>query len=582
MTTRHRFRRASLALTGWLALSLPLGGAAVAQTAEGTDLFVDRIDIDVVNVEVVVTDRDGNRIAGLEADDFELYENGEPVEITNFYAAAGEDRVLSGLDRDRDMVAGEVVELAPVPEDQRLHLAVYIDHFNLSPAGQTTAIQQLEAFLTDRIFQGDRVMLMGHDGSGVDTVTGFTEDPAEISRGLAELARQATHRQVVNSQLRETMRNMRAPAADPTDPQARVRDSYAFVRSYVAQINQEVQRSTEALGTAIKSLSGVPGRRALVYVGEGMEQRPGEELYQFLQDLYGLELVMSIGVNPILEPAANNQAFAFREVIREANASQVTMFTVSPKGSAAGYGLSPENAEGGAGPAGSVGLDQVRDLNYSDPIYDMAEGTGGRAIVNTANLDETLAEAARDFDVYYSLGYRPAHGGDGNYHKLEVRVKEPRLKVRHRSGYLDKPEIARVADRTFSSLLIDAEANPLGVVVEFGEAEKAGRKRYEVPVLIRIPFDQVTFLPQGASHEGRLRFFVVVRDDEGRTSDLQEIPYPLTLTADQLTSAAGREIGYVTKLLLREGTPKVAIGVWDELSGEESFVHKSVLVDGRG
>ena len=44
------------------------------------------------------------------------------------------------------------------------------------------------------------------------------------------------------------------------------------------------------------------------------------------------------------------------------------------------------------------------------------------------------ADMARDFDSFYSLGYRSRHGGDGKYHRIDVRVKGEKIDVRHRTG----------------------------------------------------------------------------------------------------------------------------------------------------
>ena len=77
------------ALLGLYSCLLTLGatpaGPAVAQEGEGST-FVDRVDVHIVNVEVFVTDKKGRSVPGLTVDDFEIYENGRPHEITNFYA----------------------------------------------------------------------------------------------------------------------------------------------------------------------------------------------------------------------------------------------------------------------------------------------------------------------------------------------------------------------------------------------------------------------------------------------------------------------------------------------------------------
>ena len=51
-------------------------------------IFSGTTDVNVVNVDVVVTDKQGKPVSGLGVDDFQLFENGKPVEISNFYAAA--------------------------------------------------------------------------------------------------------------------------------------------------------------------------------------------------------------------------------------------------------------------------------------------------------------------------------------------------------------------------------------------------------------------------------------------------------------------------------------------------------------
>ncbi|HEX8154352.1 MAG TPA: hypothetical protein VF698_14555, partial [Thermoanaerobaculia bacterium] len=57
--------------------------------AEDNQKLMEVIDVRVINVDVVVTDRKGNPITGLTKDDFEILENGVPKVITNFYEVEG-------------------------------------------------------------------------------------------------------------------------------------------------------------------------------------------------------------------------------------------------------------------------------------------------------------------------------------------------------------------------------------------------------------------------------------------------------------------------------------------------------------
>src|SRR5687768_16681677 len=53
------------------------------------ETFIETINVRVVNVDVYVTDKQGNRVRGLQQEDFEIRENGKPIQITNFYAVDG-------------------------------------------------------------------------------------------------------------------------------------------------------------------------------------------------------------------------------------------------------------------------------------------------------------------------------------------------------------------------------------------------------------------------------------------------------------------------------------------------------------
>ena len=98
--------------------------------------------------------------------------------------------------------------------------------------------------------------------------------------------------------------------------------------------------------------------------------------------------------------------------------------------------------------------------------------------------------------------------------------------------------------------------------------------------MVRIPIREISLLPQGETEEGRLRIYLVVKDEEG-ISAIHDEPYPVSIPRDLVAEARGREIGYSVRLKVRPGTPTVAVGVWDELSGVESFVHQRARVGKR-
>src|ERR1051325_654630 len=65
------------------------------QPAAEVPKLVESVDVRVINIDVVVTDRKGNRVTGLSKDAFELYETGVQKPISNFYEVAAEPKAVT-------------------------------------------------------------------------------------------------------------------------------------------------------------------------------------------------------------------------------------------------------------------------------------------------------------------------------------------------------------------------------------------------------------------------------------------------------------------------------------------------------
>jgi hypothetical protein len=65
-----------------LLFALPL--PAAAQTTPVIPHAGESIEVSIVNVDTVVTDKQGRRVHGLRKEDFEVYENGFRQPVTNY------------------------------------------------------------------------------------------------------------------------------------------------------------------------------------------------------------------------------------------------------------------------------------------------------------------------------------------------------------------------------------------------------------------------------------------------------------------------------------------------------------------
>ena len=181
-----------------IAASLALPGlAALAQEAQVAqdEVFTETVQVNVVNVDVYVADKNGVPVTGLGRDDFEILEDGRPQRISNFFAFEGR-RPVGQPDQEQtdpeeegtappSAVPGRVAP-PPVPEEQRLSLVVYIDNFNIRPFNRNRVFRRLREFLHQSVEPGDRVMLVSYDRS-LHIRQPFTSEPALVSSALFDM-----------------------------------------------------------------------------------------------------------------------------------------------------------------------------------------------------------------------------------------------------------------------------------------------------------------------------------------------------------------------------------------------------------
>jgi hypothetical protein len=210
----------------------------------------------------------------------------------------------------------------------------------------------------------------------------------------------------------------------------------------------------------------------------------------------------------------------------------------------------------------------------------MADDTGGQAILNRNDLLPALRKVADDFQTYYSIGYTPDHTGDGQFYTLAVQVKRAGVRLRHRSGYRDKSANASMSEGVRAALTHAVDDNPLGVVVEIGEESVSDSERFLVPIQVTIPLGEVVLLPDGAVIRGRLRLFLVAMDEEGRTTEVLEIPSEIEFP-DGDTEGLPDYWRFSTNLRMRGGQHTIALGVRDELGAVSAFTTHTLAVGDR-
>jgi len=545
---------------------------------EQEETFFESIDVQVVNVEVFVTDRQGKRVPGLTRDDFEILEDGKPVEISNFYAV---DAGRGELPETETPAAPAPAAPRPehsgeIPPEQRLHLAIVIDDLTLAPQSRNRLLQSLEKEVLPRLRPDDFAMVAVIGGSSVSIVQGLTADPAQIRTALEEATRSAPQGTARMMDKREMLSRIDSVGLQmPGENQGAdfnagvVEQLYHDLQSYAAQRALEARASLNALESFVDSLSGLPGRKAVLYVGGGLSTRPGEALFQAWQSKFGtLARVRGVNISTSsFDGQREDLSKNFQDLVEHANANRVTFYTLGALEELAGVGADTRTSD-----SWGVTFENLEKMNLQQSLERIANGTGGLAGVDLINPRSLFDRMREDFDSYYSLGYVPARRRDGKNRKIEVRIRgQQNLQVRTREGRRDQSNRERMTARTLAALILDPGGNPLELAADFvGETKE--KDQYLVDVLVKFPLAKLVLLPKERFHEGKVTLFVGARDSRGRTSPIQEIDVPIRVPNDQLLTALGQTAAYKATLRLRGDAHTVAVSIRDELGNADSAI----------
>ncbi len=536
--------------------------------------FIDIVNVSVVNVDVYVTDKQGRPVTGLSREDFQLFENKRPVEITNFYAVNDgkpttppeeEAAEAAAAPPRAPVLPGQEPEKIKIPAEQRLSLIVYIDNFNLQPFNRNRVLGELRAFVGRELSKGDQLMLVTYDRE-LHVRRDFTSDPSLIAQAMVDIEKISAQGVHATSERRDVLQRI--------EDSRTVAEAEGLARTYAESTYNDLSFTIDALKKMVDSLAGMPGRKAVLYVSDGLQMISGQDVFYAVQNKYNEQ---STGLTQTLEFDASRR---FNELTAQANANRVTFYTIDAAGLRVYESTTAENrGPGPASPGFTQLIDSVRISNLQSPLQMLAEKTGGVAIINTNVITPQLNRIATDLNTYYSLGYTPSHYGDGRYYMIEVKVKNRKdLQVRHREGYRDKSTDARMSDGTLAALNFPFEENPLGIVVEFGQPRPKEDGYFLVPVMVRIPIGKLTLVPREQTEEAKVRLFIAAMDSGGRTSDVQQAPVPISIPKAEVAAAQGKQFVYSVTLLMRGGEQKVAVGVRDDVAAQASFVSRGVIV----
>ncbi len=579
------------ALTAVLVLSFPVTTAQ----PEPSGTFGESVDVQLINVEVWVTDRQGNPVTGLTVKDFEVREDGKKVKISNF--AEVRDPALAPTFEPTAPIEAPLEGSPPeVPleledllrEDERPgegFLAIYIDELFSAPVGREQLVEDLRTFFSLQRVPADRILILRQD-KDLRVEANFGSSLAELETALERLEKPSPRGAQTWADEKNAFRQLQGawerlitlggsiPNQDPCDffPD----EAFREVQFHVELSRSRIQETLGYLDDTASFLAGLPGPKTLIYVSDGLPTTPGTDLMSFVKHLCPDR---SVDRHQEYYQGLND---AFRRLSRHANANRVTMYTMQASGLRHQGSAMSADQRGVRGTVEAISrYTSESRISARQGLFLLAEETGGRAVVNRNRFIEELEQIAEDMSGYYSLAYEPRHGGDGLEHRIDVRVDAEgygKLRIRHRPGYRDKSLDQRMFERLESTLYLNLMANPLNVSLGAGQLKPGEKETATVPLHVWVPVEQITFLPQRGGDRASLKVLVLARDERNRQTAFKQEVYRLGRPPE---GPPGQRVSLVFELELEQGIHVVALGVRDEATKEASFVATSLEILGQ-
>lgn len=514
----------------------------------------ERVEVSVTNIDVIVTDSKGNRVPDLTKNDFEVFQDGVPQAISNFYAVSG-GKVL--LEDGKTVPLDSPAAAAEIPSQLKARYIVFIDNLNIQPQNRNRMFKRLKEFLTANVGPQAEAMVVTYNRS-LKIKQKFTSEKGDVLSAVEQTEMETGGGTTLAGERRDALQRINDSKSET--------EAIQVARSHAQSLRNDLQFAVDSLKTTLNGLAGVEGRKVFIYVSEGLPASAGAELFETIRQKYP-------GGSSSLESLEFDMNSRYATIAQTANSNGVTIFALDASGLAGDEMVSAENRYMENRPSSFL----MRQ-NTQAPLQMLAEQTGGLAAVNTNDWKDSLAELSKDFSNFYSIGYRTTRAAADRPHSVEVRSKRKGLRVRARKGLLEKSTETRTAEAVVASLFYPRSDNPLGVSLTVGDPKPYDQDNYLLPVRVAVPVGKLGLVPSGDRYEGQFFVYFVVLDALGKQSDLQVQRQAVSVPAADFTGAQKKDFYYDVQLIVVPGGQKLAIALRDGVSNLTSYLQKNVFV----
>jgi VWFA-related protein len=419
LVSRSVWLLSALALaTATLAAQAPAGQAPASQPPAPDDPAVQRptfrMLIDLITTDVIVRDGAGQFVADLTKEEFEVLEDGVKQEIASVSLVHGGRTFNLQAPPAPPPQEGIILPPARPTNDAAGRIFLFfVDDLHMNFRDTSRIRQLFDKMNKMLIHEGD---MFGVVSTGTSSIAiDLTYDKKRMDEAIKKIAGSA----LKPSEL------IQGPQGPNGNSELKYRAHVAFSTAY----------------EIVNNLAKVQNRRkAVIFVSNGYDFNPFEgsrfgdpNIVGMKNDRYNSNTGMEY--DPFTRTsnqfADADLARELSELTRAANRANATFYTIDPRGLVAGSDLDEQ-------------VDVTERNNHirksQDSLRDIAEETGGYAVINQNDFDKSLKKIDAESSDYYVLGYYSSNPDPlKRTRKIEVKAKRPNMDIWSRKSYSIKP-----------------------------------------------------------------------------------------------------------------------------------------------
>lgn len=572
-----------------LAISMSVHGQSAPPTqntptsaAAATEATI-RTATNLVLVDVVATDHD-QPVLGLDPKLFHVFEDGKEVPISLIEEHEPAPATTQPAFMTMPLPANTWTNLPAYPPSSAVNVLL-LDALNTQLADQMFVRRKMIDYLEK--LQPGTTLAVFTLSSQLRLITPFTTDASALVKVLKGSKTNPKETVFLDSQTATALTNsqMNSPAgAQPAQPTSfgsiPILNSVESLRQFGADeaafgTEVRVDITLHAMEQLAGYLGGINGRKNVIWFSGGfpLVMFPDASLFNSFANV--------TSYNARIEKTARLLAKA-----------RVAFYPVDARGLLVPSAYNAANNSGTTNEAfaSQIMKEEAQWAGEHEMMQEVAKETGGKAYIETNDLDKATADAIKNGSDYYAIAYAPPKEHiDGNYHKIEVRVDGERtLKLSYRRGYYaEKQWIAAVnsgesenqfaialahdappaTQVLFRARVLPASDSQLqGAGISGGPAGQMTLKGTPHRYVIDITLDPhgLTFSPgSDGSHHAAVELALVAYDSEGNTVNFYQHSFQVGLRDAQLEKVMNSGIGLRLPFDLPAGNIALRLGVHD-------------------